>query len=274
MITTHPLNRSGRVRALGRFLQWQASSRLIRRPIVLPFVDDTHLVTETGMIGSTANYYYGLLEMDEMGFALHALRPDDLFVDIGANVGSYTLLAAVAGATIVAVEPLPHTFERLMRNIRFNEIDAETHRCGLSARPGNLRFTVNQDAMNHVAEADDAGPTLVVPVTTLDTLLAERVPFMIKIDVEGHEPQLIEGAARTLADCRLQAVLMETTRNVSELMAQMRKFGFTPHYYDAIKRRLYPAQQQRLNTIFLRDRSMIERRCQSARYFSLVNGSI
>ena len=274
LIAAHPLNRASRVQAFSRFLRWQVGSRLLGQPVALPFVNRTHLLTETGMIGSTSNFYFGLHEVDDMAFTLHALREGDLFADVGANIGSYTVLASVVGAQTIAVEPVPETFERLMRNVRFNGIPAETHRCGLSAEPGELRFTADRDAMNRVADADYPGATVTVPVTTLDGLLAGRVPFLIKIDVEGHEPALLEGGARTLSDPGLQAVLMETNANVPLLMARMEQFGFTAHRYNGFERRLEPAGVARQNTIFLRDPAMIAERCRTAPRFSLVNGTI
>jgi len=273
-IAAHPLNRSSRLAAFGRFLRWQVGSRVLRQPIVLPFVGDTSLITETGLKGATGNYYNGLHEPNEMGFALHVLRPGDLFADLGANVGSYTVLASAAGAKVVAVEPVPATFSRLERNIRFNAIDATAHRCGLSDKPGELPFTTAFDAMNRVAGPGEAGPTTLVPVTTLDDLLEGQVPFLMKIDVEGHEPALLAGGARTLADSRLQAVLMETTSNVAELLAIMSRHGFRPFAYDAIARTLAPAVLPSPNVVFLRDEGAIRERCASAPRFSLVNGSI
>lgn len=46
------------------------------------------------MTGATGNWYCGLQEYEDMSFVLHALRPGDLFVDVGANIGSYSILAA------------------------------------------------------------------------------------------------------------------------------------------------------------------------------------
>ncbi len=57
-------------------------------------------------------------------FLLHFLRCDDLFVDIGANIGSYTVLAgAVVGATCLAVKPIPSTYESLLDNIHLNRLE-------------------------------------------------------------------------------------------------------------------------------------------------------
>ena len=75
------------------------------------------------MTGATGNIYTGLHEFQEMSFLLHMLRHDDLFVDVGANIGSYTVLAsAVIGAKSISIEPIPNAFRNLMQNIILNDI--------------------------------------------------------------------------------------------------------------------------------------------------------
>src|ERR1700738_1077325 len=90
----HRLNAGGRWRAVGRVVRWQVASRLLAGPFALPFVGDTRLFARRGMTGATGNWYCGLHEVEEMAFMLHFLRPEDLFVDVGATVGSYTGKAA------------------------------------------------------------------------------------------------------------------------------------------------------------------------------------
>ena len=113
-VWTHPLNAGGEMRAVGRVIQWQIGSRLLPGLVSLPFVGATQLLVERGMTGATGNWYCGLHEAPEMAFVLHVLRATDHFVDVGANVGSYTVLAAGAvGARSTAVEPIPSTFTHL-----------------------------------------------------------------------------------------------------------------------------------------------------------------
>jgi len=77
-------------------------------PVLVPWVGSTSQVIETGMTGATMNLYYGLHEAADMAFVLHALRPDDVFLDVGANVGTYSILVSgVAQARTTALEPIP-----------------------------------------------------------------------------------------------------------------------------------------------------------------------
>src|SRR5438552_2237409 len=101
-ITSHPLNRTRRIVAVGQFVRWQIMSRL-RLETEFLWVEGAKLLVKRGMTGATGNIYCGLHEFVEMAFCLHLLRRDDLFLDIGANVGSYTVLASkVCGARSIA----------------------------------------------------------------------------------------------------------------------------------------------------------------------------
>lgn len=283
-IVDHPLNADGKFAALRRFLRWQIASRLIAGPIAVPYVNGTRLLMRRNMTGATGNWYCGLHEHGEMAFLLHALRPGDLFVDIGANVGSYTVLAAGAvGAGTVTVEPIPSTFEFLQDNIRINRLEnlVEAHRIGLSGEPGELRFTTRNDTTNHVAADDEPGETTTVPVTTLDALMAGRTPTVMKIDVEGHEAKVLAGARAVLDDPGLAAVIMETnsqglregvTRDV--LIDVMEDHGFRPFSYDPFTRTLREGDGHLANTIFLREPGPVQARCKAAPRYNLLNGSI
>lgn len=192
----HPMNADGRMAALWRLVRWQIASRLVPGPIALPFAQGTFLLSERGMTGATGNWYCGLHEVAEMGFVLHLLRPGEHFLDIGANVGSYTVLAGGAvGARVTAVEPVPATFERLRRNVALNGMGEWTRCCqvGLSEQAGTLRFSRDLDTVNHVLTDTEDLPAIEVPVQPLDDLVGQDIPVLIKMDVEGHERAVLRG---------------------------------------------------------------------------------
>lgn len=113
---------------------------------------------------------------------------------------------------MLAIEPIPATFKALTRNIVLNEFETEIEamNIGLGSEPGNLQFSADQDTVNHVlAESGSARQIVDVPIRTLDDVLTGREPVVIKIDVEGFETKVIEGAQKTLANPTLRAVLME-----------------------------------------------------------------
>jgi FkbM family methyltransferase len=288
-ITRHPFSRGRKIDAARRFVRWQVSSRLALGPTLVPFVDSLRLCVANGMTGATGNIYTGLAEFDDMALVLHVLRPGDLFVDIGANIGSYTILAAAAGAHAIAFEPVPTTYEALALNVRLNDLGGSviTNRAAVGATAGSIRFTANHDTVNHVATADEVEGTVEVPVVTLDEALARvsaEVPMLIKIDVEGYETEALAGATRTLASPGLRAVIMELNGNGARygfdddaLHQTMLDYGFQPFSYDAMTRKLssLPGRNRAEgNTIYLRDIQMVESRIATARRFGVQGKSI
>jgi FkbM family methyltransferase len=282
-VWNHPMNRSGRVAAIVRVIRWQLGSRLLDGPIAIPFVNDTSLFATRGMTGATGNFYCGLHEVVEMSFVLHFLRPGNHFLDIGANVGSYTVLSSCTGARVTAVEPVPTTFASLERNVMLNGLSEQIRirKIGLSAEKGTLRFSSDMDCVNHVLAPNEEVPSIDVPVLSLDELVGYDVPVLIKIDVEGHEKSVLLGGARTLNDARLQAVIMETNGSGErygvmddELFSAMKLHGFSAYGYQPFSRTLVSPTENMANTLFIRDRHLAESRVQNAPRFRLINGEI
>lgn len=243
-IWNHPLCRIRRWRALRDWLFWQTGSRLLPGAVAVPFVDDAVLLVEPGMTGATGNVYVGLAEFEEMAFVLHFLRKEDWFVDVGANIGAYTILAsACVGARSISIEALPATFDKLMRNVAINGIAdrVEAHNCALGERAGELSFSSGLDTMNHVAV--DGGGDVAVPVRTLDELCGERTPALIKIDVEGYETAVVRGGEEIFSDPDQLAVIMELNGlserygfDDRELHERMLNYGYCQVTYNPFDR--------------------------------------
>ncbi len=283
IIWNHPVNQGARVDSVLGFFKWQLGSRLVSGPVVVPLVNDAKLVLRRGMHGATGNLYCGLAEFEDMSFVMHALRPDELFVDIGANVGVYTVLAGAVGARSVAFEPVPGTYRDLLKNLAINDLNerAEAHNEGVGREPGTLRFTTGMGPVNHVVDGDEApsATTLELPVVTLDSALGDRTPTLMKIDVEGFETDVIAGARETLANPGLRAIVIELNGNGSrygyndaDIHADLLGFGFEPVIYAPFQRsleRLDGMNPKRGNTIYVRDIEEIRARLRDAASFEV-----
>lgn len=268
----HPLTHDDKGRAFARFIHWQLASRL-RPEVIVPWIDGTRLAVRRGMTGATGNIYCGLHEFEDMAFLLHFLRPQDLFVDIGANIGSYTLLASgVRRARTVAFEPDPVTFAALSRNIALNALEALVlaHECALGPNTGRIEFTVGLDTLNHVARPG-GGPTRIVAMDTLDHALSGESPILLKLDVEGYEAQILKGAAATLHSSRLKAILTEDrSAAVTETLQQS---GYREFQYNPFTRRLARGEKQGPggNALFVRESSFVQERLSEAKRVHVLN---
>ena len=202
-IVTHPLSRKNKALSILNFLRWQMVSRLVREGegVINNWVNGSKLIAYTGETGATGNIYLGLHEFPDMGFLLHTLRDKDFFIDIGANIGSYTVLASSAiGAKTVCFEPVPSTYKRLMDNIKINNIGnkVESFNLALGNSTGEMYFSSDQNCMNHIiAHNENNSNKITVNVSTLDKEL-KRDPFLIKIDVEGYELPVLEGGTKNI----------------------------------------------------------------------------
>ena len=285
-IVRHPLNRGRFWSALATYLRWQIGSRLLPGSVAVPFINDTRLLVKSGMKGATQNIYCGLQEFEDMALILHTLRPGDVFVDAGANVGSYTILAAGAcGAHVTAIEPVPSTFAHLLDNIHLNNVLSlvTALNCGLSAVPATLHFSRDLDTVNHVLSAEESmlSSGISVPVDTMDSALKGQGPTIIKIDVEGYESEVLKGAGVSLASDKLLAVVMELNESgnrygfdEAKLHMDMLELGFIACAYDPWNRLLTPLKTKNAvgNTLYVKDIDSLAVRVASAPYRT-VNGN-
>ena len=268
-ITDHPLNRGGRLAAASRYFGWNLGRRLLDAEYVLPLAGGAEIILSNAENYATLAYTEGLWDYADMLFLLHFLHPGDLFVDVGANVGAYSVLTGrVARARVIAVEPVPATYAKLCRNLRLNDLaggEVEGLNIGLAEQPGSLRFTATQGGLNHVRPegAADGGTDVVeVQVRTLDEILAGCSPVAMKLDVEGYEMHVLRGGGRTLDDPALSALIVELNgsggrygHSDEAVHALLVAVGFVPQEYDPQSRRLSPREsynQGGFNTLYVR----------------------
>lgn len=289
-VLSHPLTRDQKFRALSRFVRWQAGSRILKRPVAIPYVEGTRLLLEQGMTGATGNVYAGLHEFEDMSFVLHALRPSSQFVDIGANVGMYTVLAGgVAGASCLAAEPVPATYESLSDNVRLNKLGdrVDCQNVGVGEQEGELKFTdTGKSGANRVLRAPGTHG-IEVPVTTLDKL-AERVSpsddvLIVKVDVEGWETAVLKGGESVLSRSFPTALVVELNgwgerygfdddRTHEDLVSK----GYVPVDYEPFHRRLSRRNQRHDsgNTIYVNEVDFFSDRLENSNSYSVLDKKI
>lgn len=147
-------------------------------------------------------------DYDEMMAWRRILRPGDLFVDVGSNAGAYALWAADCGAAVIAVEPSAPSALMLRENVALNAgLDIEVLQCALAGEPGEMRLTEGLDTTNRLIPGAAEGE--LVQVRTLDDLIGDRVAAGVKVDVEGAERLVLDGASRALDEARIRVLQLE-----------------------------------------------------------------
>src|SRR5680860_1499440 len=148
--------------------------------------------------------------------------------------------------------------------------------------PGAIVYDWISDTKNHaLADGEQCDNVVTIGVTSLDDALNNECPSLIKIDVEGYETPVLEGAQKTLQNHALHSVIMELNGrgsrygfDESKILALMLDHGFKTYSYDPLARELINLEGKNLNsenTLFIRDRSFVEERLRSSQKVS-VNG--
>lgn len=290
-IAQNPLTRDQKAQAILRFIQWQIGSRVLDNPVAIPFVEGTRLLLERGMTGATGNIYAGLHEFEGMSFALHALRPSSWFVDIGANVGMYTVLAGgAAGSSCVAAEPVPATYESLCDNVRLNDLSnrVDCRNVGVGKEKGDLQFTETaKSGGNRVLQEAAPSSGTKVDVTALDTLLKEPTSsddvLVIKIDVEGWEAAVLEGGKSVLSRSSPTALLVELNGwgerygfDDNKAHMDLVSKGYTPVNYDPIQRQFEKRNNRckKGNTIYVNNFGFFRKKVENSRMYKVIGKKI
>jgi FkbM family methyltransferase len=187
----------------------------------------------------------GEWEPDETTFMREVLRPGQIVVDAGANIGWFSLVAADCvgeKGAVYAFEPQARIFRYLKRTIEENGLDdrVHAHECALSNRRERTGMTWDPGGANMgrawLTEASQADPALgLVSTAPLDEVIPDAHVDFMKIDTEGAEMLVLAGAAKTLKKC--QPILMveifpPLLRSVSrcepaELFRFLADFGYT-----------------------------------------------
>lgn len=277
-LMNHPLTRRHRLKAAMRVARWQVLSRMHDGFLIVPFVNDLTLVARRGLTGATGNIYVGLHEFHDMAFVGHFLRPADLFCDVGANTGSYSVLASgVTGCRTAAFEPSTATRRLLRWNTCLNALEGliQIHDVALSDKTSEVNFSTKLGSTNRIVGANEApSGSEVVSADTLDNVLAGEVPAVVKIDVEGHEPSVLAGGTRILSDARCKAVIIETVSNCDLIEAELARYGFSVAYYDPFRRQLSSTKpdgrKSSVNRLMIRDALAAEERVVAAKPMNVL----
>lgn len=216
-ILRHPANKGRRLRALCRAVSFQIGSRLGGRTTIAS-IGNQRMWINVGSASATKVLYGSPPDWPEMQAWKRLLQPGDLFIDVGANVGVYSLWAAALGARVIAIEPDPIAAGRLRANLALNPgIDVEVIEAAASAVDGTTSLTTGLDSKNHLGEGQQ------VRALTLDQI-ARKSPSIagVKIDVEGAERLVLQGSVRLLQRRAVRVFQLEWNSASQALLGENR----------------------------------------------------
>jgi FkbM family methyltransferase len=201
----------------------------------LTSVDETYLAFQLFWRGGA---YY---EPITRAVASALLRPGDTFLDIGAHVGFFSLACGVFSPIekTIAFEPNPKNFNMLQANARANGLDhLVCESMAVSDVDGEASLYLTESDMSASLmkdfQAEDTTQIAIIQVrtTALDSYLRRqgiKGPFVIKVDIEGHEPAFFRGAAETIATAKPDIILEVLYEQDPALISSLKSLGY--HFY-------------------------------------------
>jgi FkbM family methyltransferase len=170
-------------------------------------------------------------------FSLVKIKPGDVIVDVGANIGVFTVIASkLVGShgRVVAIEPNSESAKRLERNIALNGLDnVIVYRAAVTGAPGNVTLFTGEKAIlsSTFNQAVGGTPEEVQGLPLADILTQEKIGHvdLLKIDCEGGEYEIFDSAQSEIWP-KLSQIVMEThrveNRQPAELVAKLRYLGY------------------------------------------------
>jgi FkbM family methyltransferase len=183
-------------------------------------------------------------EWNELRYLQYRLHKNETFVDVGANIGIWTLVAASAVGSVGHVfsfEPNPNTFRKLNANIARNGRAGvvSAHQKAVSRANGLVSFACpTQHNLSAIVEDETVHNTITVPSVSLDSALQGVSPAGMKLDTEGHELASLQGAVRIINDSSPWLIIeFNTTLLQSPVLRDwpvhqfLASFGYKPFTY-------------------------------------------
>jgi FkbM family methyltransferase len=276
-VWNHPLNRGSRTKAIRDYFVWNAARFWMDAKHLVSLTDTIDIILGKKENYGSAVYAHCVSDFSEMLFLAHLLRADDLFLDVGANAGLYSVwVSGITGARVIAFEPVPATFNLLTKNIRLNDLTdlITAYQTAVGSESSYATMTASEGGLDHIVADGSGGTTVRVEVKRLDDVTAGLHPKAIKIDVEGFELAVLTGAKKLLEDKSLSAIVIELqdwtlhkfSTSEQEIRDLISSYGFMPYIYDPRTRELSRAPgTHSLNEIFIRLSEDVTSRLKSAK---------
>lgn len=195
--------------------------------------DKTTMLVDLRTNTESSAFFSGEYDSDLIGVIRRLLNPDYYFLDIGANIGFYSVAIGAfiksneSSGRVIAFEPMNANLKRLLNNLKANNLDSfcQAYNIGLSNQSGDSEIILREDFLDGSEtgncsisindEIDSGFDKEPIKLERLDKfwpeVIGEQKIDMIKMDIEGHEDFCLEGGQKVLKENR-PTILMEVNK--------------------------------------------------------------
>lgn len=224
-LLNHPLNRNRKRETFLKIIWWKLNQVFFKIPAIIQITKSAKLICYPNSSYGSFVVYANFPEYEEMNFINKTITNGDLVIDVGANIGSESILAASKGKNVkvFAFEPTDSLIPLLKENIAINGFSkrVEIIQKAVSKKNGKIKFVLEAESeINHIASENIEDKNVkIVNCITLDTFVKEKginyIDFL-KVDVEGAELFVFQGAKNCFRENKISIILFELNKKIAD----------------------------------------------------------
>lgn len=254
-IFSHPYNTQNKFKALLRYFQYLTYKISSKKQHILDVWDNRKIIWYNDSVQSVWLMFNYIIDWEEFNLIKDRFKSDTVFIDVGANIGYYSIWASKfnSAGKIYSFEPSEINFKRLNENIACNSLFSQITpiQKAVAASSGPISMTANLDTLNHIVKNEiksDNANTIKVDCISLDDFAQkENISAIdyLKIDVEGYELDVLIGAEKLLMEKKIGIIQMEINNalqhsghSVDAMLDLLRKHSYILCFYDVKKKGL------------------------------------
>ena len=220
-VLNHPLNRNTKFKTFFILLWWKINQLFFKIPAIIEIAPNRKCICKPESSFGSLIVYTNRPEYLEMRLTELLLNTDSTFLDVGAGIGDFSLIASskITTGKIFAFEPSEEPLSTLMENIAINFLEKKIKVIDevASNKVGTIKF--NEESVSEVSHIETGENGVVKKTTTLDKVIENNkltTVDLIKIDVEGAESLVIEGLEKSFESKLIKALIIELNSNASQ----------------------------------------------------------
>ena len=222
-LLTHPFNKDKKLQTLFRIFWWKINQKYFKIPAILSITKDARLICYPESSYGSYVVYAKFPEYEEMNFINSFITDGNIIIDVGANLADISILSASKGENVrvFCFEPTEKLIQLINENILINHFEKRisVFQKAVSNINGKIHFTLEQESeISHISIDNRLEKNSIeVESTTLDTF-AEQHSInhidLLKVDVEGAELFVFQGAKKLLKNQKIDCILFEFNKNI------------------------------------------------------------
>lgn len=264
----HPENHLQKFQTVVRIIWWKVNALFFHFPLYYPLTSSLVCICRPESSYASLVVYCHRPEPEVSALIEHFVTSGDVVIDVGANIGAISLLAASKRPKqVFAFEPDSRVYPYLVENIHINKLEnvIRTYPIALSNKNGRVTFTHSGTTeTSHITHSSEAGKS--VKTQTLDTFFIEQKLKRVqlaKIDVEGAEMMVLQGAKKVLREQRIECLSLELNAgnyqyetSHKEIIDFLQSSGYKILLFSQgkfTKMEDFPSQDETINLIAVKD---------------------